>query len=400
MGINDYNLEKAKDRIEKNDNILEENKELILEHDRQLELNEYSESRRYKYLTRLPYLAEQIDVSFKEAEKKDIEDIILYLQRREDINSTTRADYKVLLKRFMKAINGGGYPESVKWVSTEKYNQSKDLIPEDLLTEKDIQTLREACKNPRDKALIQFFWEVGPRVSEAMELKIKHFKDAEQYMRVHIPATKTKGRKLFIVTCVPYVNKYLSYHPRSDDPDAPFFVNIGTRNQGEAMEYQAIRKRLRDIKKRTDIEKSASPHHFRKSSATFKAGKGWSEYELCSYFGWVVGSQVVQRYIAASGRSTEDRIKQQHGIEDEEDMKPELTPEQCPRCYELLEEGISFCPNCGFALTKGAAEKIESGEEEVEEKTSEIEEKMSQKFIEFVSENPEIKEKFKESLED
>ncbi len=401
MGINTYNMEKAKNKIKNNDNISEKNKELILKHDEELELNNFSDDRRYKYLTRLPYLAEEIDKPFEELKKEDVKKkIVLYLHRRDDINSTTKADYKVLFKRFMKFLNDGEYPDSVKWISTDEYNKTDDLNPADMLKEDDIIELSEACTNPRDKALIHFLFEVGLRVSELLELKLKHFEDAQQYLKVHIPPTKTKSRDLFIVTSVPYVNRYLSYHPRNNGRDSAFLVNIGNRNKGKPMEYPAVRKRLRDIRADTDIKKAVNPHFFRKSSATFKAAKGWSEYELCSWFGWKTGSQVVQKYIAASGRTSIDRKKKQHGIEDEESTKPKLTPDRCPRCKEPLEEGISFCPNCGFALTKESAEKIEESEEKLQKSMEKTEDSAAQSFVKELKKNPELMEKFQKMMED
>ncbi|MFP4000749.1 MAG: tyrosine-type recombinase/integrase, partial [Thermoplasmata archaeon] len=299
-------IEREKNKIEENEEILEENKTSILEFDRELELNDYSQARRYKFLSRLPKMAKEIDVPFKEAEREDIEKIILWIKRRNDINSTTKNDYKVLLKRFYRWVGDGEYPECVKWLKINK-DKNNNKLPEEILTEDDIEELIDNAKNPRDKALISILWETGARIGELSDLTIGSIEDRQHGLKIVVDG-KTGSRRIPLIESVPYINKWLEEHPDRDNKEAPLWVNIGSgkdSNPGDEMNYRNIRKMLESVKERSDIDKPANPHHFRHSRATYLANR-FTEAQLCEWFGWVQGSDVPSKYVHLSGRDLDN----------------------------------------------------------------------------------------------
>ena len=346
--VSDKRLENAKERVEKNDNILEEHKKTILEFDRRLRLDDYSNSRRYKYLTRLPKMAQVLDVPFEEAEKRDIEDIKLWLDDRKDIKDITRGDYLVLLKAFYRWIGDGEHPDCVDWIDTTNKVDS-DKVHQDLLTEDDIITLLENCKNKRDKAFISLLWETGARISEILDLNIGDIEDRANGYKVKLVG-KTGQRRIPLVTSIPQLRTWIEEHPRREEKDAPLFINIGPVNTGQRLKYKSANKILKKVMERSDLQKPANPHHYRHSRATALASK-MTESQLKVFFGWSKKSDVPSDYVHLSGRDLDAPYDKMHGKEvEEEPEKSKLLPDRCPRCEKEIGPETKYCPRCGQLL--------------------------------------------------
>lgn len=208
-------------------------------------LNNYSLDRRYKYMIRLPKYAEQTDAPFDEASRKDVEDMVMWVQKKNNICNRTKSDYKVLLKRFYKWIGGGEYPDEAEWIKPI-HNTSKKKLPDKLLNEEDIKKLIKNANNPRDKAIISLLWETGARIGELIDLKVDSFEDNLHGLKVVIDG-KTGARRLPIIESVPYIRSWLNSHPRSENTGAPIWVNIGTRNHGKKYSYRALNKMLNEV---------------------------------------------------------------------------------------------------------------------------------------------------------
>ena len=363
-------IERAKERLEENEDILEEHKTAILDFDRHLELNDYSDARRYKYLVRLPKIAKELDVPFEEAEKKDMEDVVLWIKRRDDIADRTKSDYKILLKRFYKWVGDGEYPDCVDWLEID-HSKSNDKLPEEMLVEEDIEALINNAQNPRDKALISLLWETGARIGELIDLTVGSIEDHRHGLKIVVDG-KTGSRRLPLIESVPYLNQWLEEHPDRKNKDAPLWVNIGDVNEGKKMNYPAIRKMLNDVCNRSGIEKPVNPHNFRHSRATYMATR-FTEAQMCEWFGWVQGSDIPAKYTHLSGRDIDSDYARLHGIEEEENQKEsKLIPDECPRCGKTVARESSFCPRCGQALDIEATQRVEESTSNISEVLAEL----------------------------
>lgn len=133
-------------------------------------------------------------------------------------------------------------------------------------------------------------WETGARIGELIDLKIRDIEDHKHGKKIIIQG-KTGSRRVPLISAVPHFRAWLNNHPRSDDRDAPLWVNLGTstRNPNEKMQYRAITKRLEKAAEKAGIDKPVNPHHFRHSRATYLASR-FTESQLCEWFGWAQGS--------------------------------------------------------------------------------------------------------------
>ncbi|KXB06295.1 hypothetical protein AKJ53_00750 [candidate division MSBL1 archaeon SCGC-AAA382F02] len=87
----DYNrrIPQVEERIERCDEILEENKEQLWDFERSLKVQDYSEARIYKLLSILKLLAERADFCFEEATRESIEKLISWVNGRDLAEATS-----------------------------------------------------------------------------------------------------------------------------------------------------------------------------------------------------------------------------------------------------------------------------------------------------------------------
>jgi len=294
------------DRVEESEEILEENKRALKELHRDLKVQGFSEGRIYGFLTHMEILARRIDCPFADATEDEIKDLVAWVNGR-DLSDHTKHSYKVDLKRFYRWLNGGEYPECVEWIKTTNNRNSRKL-PNELLTEDDIERLLEASRNPRDRAFISMLWETGARMGELINLRIGDLQDHRHGMQVVIEG-KTGSRRLPLISCVPHVQSWLNSHPSGREKDAPLWVNVGTKNTGKKCDYQTLRKALRETAGDAGVDKPVNPHHFRHSRATYLASR-FTEAQMCEWFGWVQGSDRPREYVHMSGRDIDAELRQ------------------------------------------------------------------------------------------
>lgn len=136
------------------------------------------------------------------------------------------------------------------------------------LTVEELEKVRNVCKDIREKALVEFLYSTGCRVSEVVKTKISSINWNENSLEVH-----GKGDKYrivyFSVKCKLYLQEYLL--GRSDDNDSLF---VGERKPYRSLTKAGIEKLIKRIASRTDIVKSVYPHIFRHSMATHALQRG------------------------------------------------------------------------------------------------------------------------------
>ncbi|KXB08420.1 hypothetical protein AKJ56_01315, partial [candidate division MSBL1 archaeon SCGC-AAA382N08] len=204
-----------------------------------------------------------------------------------DLADPTQRDYKVILKKFYKWLNGNGeYPDKVEWIDTTKKKRNNKL-PEKMLTEEDVEKLIKTAENPRDKAFISMLWETGARIGELIDLTVGSIEDRKNGKKVVIKG-KTGARRLPLVSSVPHIQNWLNNHPDKDNPDAPLWCRLTGRKAGGEVSYRYLTKMLKRVGERGDIDKPMNAHHFRHSRATYLSTR-FKEAQMCEWFGWVQG---------------------------------------------------------------------------------------------------------------
>ena len=98
-------------------------------------------------------------------------------------------------------------------------------MPEELLIEEEVLALIKAAKSPRDKALIALMWDVGGRIGEIANIKIKNLTFDEYGMSVLLNG-KTGPRRVRAVWSIQYIMSWLEMHPDKKNNNAMLWVNF------------------------------------------------------------------------------------------------------------------------------------------------------------------------------
>lgn len=333
----------------------------------------------------LKQFAKESDKPLEEITKDDMKKIIAKFEQRKDLSDWYRHDLKVVIKKFYQWLRGIDekkvYPDEVKWIETTVRNV-KTKIPEELLSEDDIQKLAEVTDHPRDKALVLTLYESGTRISELMGMRMRHVK-FDNYGAVCIVWGKTGARRVRLIASAPALANWLSHHPERNNPEAPIWIGIGTKKElTKPILYFSVYTRLKELFKRADIKKKFNPHLFRHSRATHLA-KHLTEAQMKEMFGWKQNSQMAGVYVHLSGRDVDKALLKMYNLveETEEDGK-KFDVVICPRC-KLKNSSSKFCSHCGMVLSMETALKLA----EVEKARDEV------------MTNPKYKELFFEFLE-
>jgi integrase len=269
------------------------------------------EHRILKYITTLKYISISLSTDFDKVSERDIRRYVAILERSNK-SQWTKHDYKVVLKKFYRWINGGEEPEIVKWISTSLKDRNLKL-PEEMITEAEVKLMIEAATNKRDMAIIALLWDIGARIGEIGNLKIKHLKFDDLGAVVSLDG-KTGPRRVRAVWSVDYLKDWYKEHPDQRNPEAPIWYNFAKKGKVlESMKYDAIRMRLSKISDKAGINKRIHPHLFRHSRCTHMANY-LTEAQMNEYFGWVQGSGMPSVYVHLSGRDVDDAVLKANGI--------------------------------------------------------------------------------------
>jgi integrase/recombinase XerD len=364
------NLRATEERIKRC--IPKPNQDLILDYESHCFIQGLKIAGIMKQVMQLKVIAEMLNKDFREASKQDIAKLIERIERM-DRSYRTRREYKGLTKRFYKWL---GKSDLVDWIKAPSRADPRKL-PEDLLSEDEIENMINACEHPRDKALVACLYESGARISEIGDLKIKHVK-FDQYGAVLMVDGKTGMRRVRIIFSSPYLATWLDNHPFRGDPEAFVWVGIGTVGRNEPLQYGAIRMHLKRIAQKAGIKKRIHPHLFRHSRSTHLA-KHLTEAQMKQYLGWVQGSPMAAIYVHLSGRDVDNALLKMQGIITEDTKDIQMSPKQCTRCSTMNAPTTKFCSKCGLALDIKAAL-------EIEEKSSEV----TMDFMQLAKNNPKL----------
>lgn len=76
----------------------------------------------------------------------------------------------------------------VAFINTSQKNGGNAKLPTDLLTREDVQALKDACQNTRDRAFIAMLYETGVRIGELIDLAVGDIEDHNHGRKVVIRA--------------------------------------------------------------------------------------------------------------------------------------------------------------------------------------------------------------------
>jgi integrase/recombinase XerD len=227
----------------------------------------YSKGSQYQIPNCIKEFFEVTNKSFKSITQQDILDFYEYLQtrplkRRTGALSEAMINHYVFsLKTFFSWLEQTG---QIKYnpISNIKFKRPQGN-PREPLSQKEIQQLFESAITAKETAILHLFYSCGLRRTEAENLNTSdiHFGKNLLYVR------EGKGAKRRVIPMNEKVKKELeSYYTseRTKVNEEAFILN----RTNERMRGDSYNRALKEIIKRSEIEKEITLHHLRHSIAT------------------------------------------------------------------------------------------------------------------------------------
>lgn len=308
----------------------------------QLFVENLSHKRIMKYFSNLSSIYKLNQKPFVEYDKDTLFDTLIKIHQSQ-YKPNTKKDFKIILRKFLNFL---GKSDITKYIKIkEKINEK--VLPEHVLSEKEIEELIKAASTIRDKAIISLLYESAARISEFLGIKLKDI-TFDQYGALLRLRGKTGERVVRLVMCVPLLQKWINdYHPDKLNPDSYLWVKEKTY-PSKPLGYVTIKKILKENIEKTNIKKRIYPHLLRHSRLTILA-KRLSDSQLKLFAGWTQSSKMNSVYIHLSSKDCDNAILSLYGIQENNTEKP-IDFVTCMKCYHKNPIGNMFCDNCKAVL--------------------------------------------------
>ena len=143
----------------------------------------------------------------------------------------------------------------------------------------ELEKLRTACDNLRDRAIIEFLYSTGVRVSELVALNTENIEMGKQELIVY--GKGSKERKTYLTDSAKfYLKRYLKW--RGAKENEPLFVTKDAPHN--RLTVAGIQYMLRQLGKKAGVE-NTHPHRFRRTIATDLLNRGMPIEQVKEFLG-------------------------------------------------------------------------------------------------------------------
>jgi integrase/recombinase XerD len=227
-------------------------------------------------------------------------DLRMYLAHRcKNLRPSTTNTLIYTLRSFFKWLNEEGY---IPINPALKLKATKEPIRERKpLSEESVEIFRQACITDREKALTEFIYSSGCRLSECEGVDISHINWHERTLSVIGKGDKER-EVCFSIKAKVLMQKYLV--SRKGNNEALF---ITSKSPFKRLGGRSIEKEIENIKIRSGLTENIFPHIFRHSMATHCINSGMPIHILQELMGH---STVATTQIYA--KVSKENIKYEH----------------------------------------------------------------------------------------
>jgi integrase/recombinase XerD len=358
-------------------------------------------------ITALLLVRKQLDKPFRNATREDIRNILKWMDQKE-YKKSTNEKFRQILKLFYKIVYGNNeiYPDQIKWFSTklgkEKSGKDPSMEMSEYLEETEIQKMIKAAPTLQKKAFVATLYESGARPEEFLRLANVDIR-FDSNGAVLMLRGKTGERRVRIIAFATLLQQWIEVHPFKSESCYQLWISEATNFKGGALGLRGAEKWIAEILHDAALsEKHARLYILRHSRATHLA-KHLTEAQMCVFFGWVQGTQVVRRYIHLSGKDVDSVLLAINEIVNEQVQieNYRLKPVRCTRCAEILSPGMNFCSRCSLPVdvskTLTREMELEKENKELKERyetdMARIRQEIDQKFdmvVSMIKENPKL----------
>lgn len=244
------------------------------------------------YVSETKKMLEFVGKNFRDITKDDITYYLAYLTTTKNLSSTTLDNTRKYIKAFFNWLVYNDH------LTKNPFNKIKcirrDPVKKEILSEHELEKLRDACVDSRELALIDFLNCTGVRVSEAAEIKVDDIDFVTGKCNIYAKKTKTWRIGFLDAKALKHLTDYRL--ELSDKGIYPEYLFVSKRGKHKLRE-SALQGILKGIKKRAGLEKDISVHTFRKTFASRLYRKGLPPMSIALLLGHKDFSTTAKYYI-------------------------------------------------------------------------------------------------------
>lgn len=227
------------------------------------------------YIRRLTVFSDFVGIPFDEVGPYDVR-FYLASAKEQGCSNRTLENYRSYIASFFQWMTREDFIPKNPCEKIQPIKYKEEIrIP---FSDTEIDLMRSACGNERDRAMMELLLSSGIRVTELINLDITDvdFND----LSIHIREGKgSKERHSYITpVCAMHLKTYLMQ--RLDDGPALFL----SLKRKERMTTSGIRKILKEIEKKSKV-RDVHPHRFRRTFATNLAKRGMDVQTIARLMG-------------------------------------------------------------------------------------------------------------------
>lgn len=207
------------------------------------------------------------------------EDVEFYLLSYKATHQITNTSYNNLICYIRNFFNYLEDEEIIKRNPFKKIRKlKKDTIPEPAITKSEEEKLYLSCRNLRDRALLEYFFATGCRVSEVCDAKLSDIDFFEK--KVQVIGKGSKFRYTFISDkAIIHLKRYLEERPVQSE-----YVFTMIRKPYGQLAPAGIESIVKDIAKKAGVS-NIHPHRIRATFCTRLIDMGMSLHKVKEIMG-------------------------------------------------------------------------------------------------------------------
>jgi len=307
---------------------------------------------------------------FDDVTREDFSDFMFSLRDKKP--ATKKNAYNLLFGfyRWLGELNEDEEDKYTRILKKVRYKQpagERHVIKrEDLPTEEEIEKIIRFAMNPRDKAAIAMFWDIGTRPHEILNLNVGDVYFDEHGAVVTVGEKgKTGARTLRLTYSLHYLKECLESHPLREDKKAPLFITFNRSTFGNRLEPASLRRMIQRTAELAGVKKRIYSYIFRHASITRSADE-LSDQQLKTFYGWTPSSKMLQVYSHLTTEDVNRKRLELAGIIKPKEKKHELPFRTCPRCGAENPPTHDYCSKCSSPLDEQKYRELISKEEELQ----------------------------------
>ena len=208
---------------------------------------------------------DKIEVALSRIETNDIREYLAKYQEEKKSSKVTIDNMRRIFSSFFAWLEDEDYiaKSPVRRIHKIKTN----VLVKDVLSDEELENLRDNCDEIRDLAIIDLLSSTGIRIGELIKLNREDINFQERQCVVFGKGNKERTVYFNARTKI-HLQKYLSTR---DDNNSALFVSLHAPHN--RMSINGIEYRLKELGKKLNIAK-VHPHKFRRTLATMAIDKG------------------------------------------------------------------------------------------------------------------------------